>query len=336
MLRLCAVALVVILGSLSTVPARAGGQGADVEAAAQAAFDEGMRLMEGSQYEKACARIEQSLELAPGMAAQFRLAECYEKLNRVASAWRNYREVAQAADAAGMLDRAKLAWERADALKHRLATLTIAVPDAVAAVPGLRITWDGQALLRELWNTPVPVDVVAVRVDASAPGREPWSTAVVVEFEGAHARVEVPPFNEPRGTGPQLDTGLSGQTVAGIVLTVVGVGGMAAGVAIGLEAQPRYDATTEDPNLCTPEGICSQEGLAIRNDVRVQGNIATAVFVAGAASLVGGVVLWLTAPGGEEPQADDAVAAKALGKRSAAPRVGLGLSPGGVLLRGRW
>lgn len=296
-------------------------QSSEAEAAAQAAFDEGMQLMKAGHYEQACERIAKSLELDPGMAAQFRLAECYERLGRLASAWKNYNDVAHAARAAGMRDRERFARERAAVLQSQLSTLTIVVPEEVSAIPGLRVERDGKAVASSLWNTPIPVDPGQTRVVVSAPDREPWSTQVVVGGGGGQERIDVPPFGgAPAGKEAEVDDGLSGQAIAGIVIAAVGAAAMGAGVVIGVAAKPRYD---ESNDHCV-DNVCDAEGLDIRDSVRTQGNVATAVFVVGAAALVGGAVLWLTAPSGNAESSDD----------EADIAVGFGLTPGGAILRG--
>src|SRR4051812_40558717 len=65
--------------------------------AAQAAFEDAMALMVAKRYREACSRFEVSQRLDPGMGTQFRLAECYANLGRVASAYRLYSEVMEAA-----------------------------------------------------------------------------------------------------------------------------------------------------------------------------------------------------------------------------------------------
>src|SRR5689334_22228130 len=59
----------------------------DKAAAAQVLFDEGMRLMSRGDAREACPKLAEAQRLDPGMATQFRLAECYEKTGRRASAW---------------------------------------------------------------------------------------------------------------------------------------------------------------------------------------------------------------------------------------------------------
>lgn len=107
------------------------------------------------------------------MAARFRLAECYEKAARLASAWINYVDVADSAQAAKMPDREKVARSRADALKPRLLTLTLQVPNSWRRSPGSRIKRNGEIVGAKLWNTALPVDAGEQRIEASAPGRSP-------------------------------------------------------------------------------------------------------------------------------------------------------------------
>lgn len=328
-------ALALVVACVVAAPAGAqpdAQQPSEEEAAAQAAFDEGIRLMAAGQYEQACERIAKSLELDPGMAAQFRLAECYDKQGRTASAWKNYHDVAKAARAAGMADRAKVAEDRARELQGRLATLTIAVPEEVASVPGLQVQRDGVSVPPSLWGTPIPVDPGAITVMVAAPGRRSWSEQVVVEGDGAAQRVDVPPFPEATGgdtTGP-VDDGMSAQAIAGIVLASVGVAGMGAGVIIGVAAKPRYD---ESNDHCQDD-LCDQEGLDIRDSVRTQGNVATAVFVIGSAALVGGAVLWLTAPSGGGDAAEMATGADVRDRRAPTLDVNVGVTPSGLVVRG--
>ena len=115
----------------------------DKERDAQSLFVEAMKLMSKKQFADACQKLARSQELDPGMGTQFRLAECYEKLGRLASAYDQYNAVADAAKAAKKADREGLAKRRAAALEPKVARLTISVPPSVAALPGLEVTRDG-------------------------------------------------------------------------------------------------------------------------------------------------------------------------------------------------
>ena len=89
-------------------PALAQGEG-ERAAAAQALFDEAMRLMKADQNAAACPKLEESQRLDPGMGTEFRLAECYEKVGKLASAWAKFVSVADSAAVARMSDREAVA-----------------------------------------------------------------------------------------------------------------------------------------------------------------------------------------------------------------------------------
>lgn len=296
---------------------------------AEALFEEAKALMAAGKTAEACAKLEESLRLDPGMAAQFRLGECYEKLGRLASAWATYGEVASAAGAAGMTEREKFARDKVAAIKPRLATLTVVVPDAIAATPGLTIERDGKAIGQAQWGSAVPVDPGPHRVVASAPGRAPWSKQVDVQGEATATRIDVPMLAEARGSAqqpvapmtPEPESSVQGPV--GLVIGGVGVAAMAVGVGLGFAAKSKYDDTE---GHCVGS-FCDDEGLQATDSARTQGTAATIVFVVGAAALVGGGVIWLTAPssdGGDPP-------AQA---RGAPLRVGI--TAGGLALGGAW
>src|SRR5262245_41400370 len=63
-------------------------------AAAVSLFDEGNRLYEAGKFAEACPKYEASLRLdAASLDTRGRLAFCYEKVGRLASAWTAWREV---------------------------------------------------------------------------------------------------------------------------------------------------------------------------------------------------------------------------------------------------
>ena len=123
--------------SRASRPARAQGEG-ERAAAAQALFDEAMRLMKAEQTAAACPKLEESQRLDPGMGTEFRLAECYEKVGKLASAWAKFVSVADSAAVARLSERETVARQRAQALVPRLSKLVISVPREVAATPGWR------------------------------------------------------------------------------------------------------------------------------------------------------------------------------------------------------
>src|SRR5512138_1064153 len=76
---------------------------------AQTLFDEAMELMQRGQYQAACLKFEEGQRLLPAIGNQFNLAECYAKTGRIASAWVNYNQVADAARTRGEVEREQVA-----------------------------------------------------------------------------------------------------------------------------------------------------------------------------------------------------------------------------------
>lgn len=293
------------------LPSSVGAQpseGPDV-AAAQRAFDEAMALMDQGRTAEACAKLEESQRIEAGMATQFRLAECYEKDGRVASAWKNFEQVALSARAEGLPDREAYAQNRANALLERVAKLTIQVPAEVASLPGLAVAVDGVVALPATWGG-IPVDRGTRRLVAQADGKEPWTTEIEVAADGQRVTVRIPrlekakPKPAPPSPPPTVvrDPGPGPLTVSGLVVGGVGLAGMIVGVTLGVVAKGNYDES--DPEC--QDDVCSEDGLAIRADARTLGDVGTGVFIAGAVLAAGGVVLWLADPtGGSE---DDVIA----------------------------
>jgi serine/threonine-protein kinase len=324
---------------------------AESKAAAEALFDEGKKLMDGGDYGAACPKFEQSEALDPALGTALNLAGCYEKIGRTASAWATFRRAAAVAKAKKQADREKLARKRADALEANLSRLTIVVPEA-SRVTGLSVTRNGVAIGSELFGQAVPVDPGTFSIEASAPGKVTFKTQVelatkanqsvtipVLENDtGAAASTEpapppvapvenVPPVEPPPTELDQppadADTGSSQRTI-GLVVGGAGVVGLVVAGVFALKAKSTYDDSKAeclpaDPNRCSPKGV------ELRDDARSSGNVATIAGGLGLAALVGGSILYFTAP-----------APKSTG--FARPHVGVGFTPAGpsFALHGAW
>ncbi|MBI4699652.1 MAG: hypothetical protein HY744_00555 [Deltaproteobacteria bacterium] len=336
----------------ATLSLSASAQSSDEKAAAEAAFQQAEKAMTAGDYAKACGLYEESLRHEKAMSAEFKLGECYENMGRLASAWSTYAEVAEWAKRDKEDKREQYARKRLAAIEPRLARLTIQVPDDVAALPGLRVERDGSAVGQPLWGEAVPVDLGTHRVAAVATGKARWTADVKVSGEGKTTTVRVPALEDEAapapggpaaapipergaeqapGLGAAAPTGEPageaapgrGQRIAGIVVAGVGLAGMGAGVALGLVAKGQYD----DVGTHCPDERCDAEGLDTTDSARSLGDVATVVFIAGGAALVGGGVLWLTAP-----SADGGGAPAEPAKTEARLRWGLAPRAGGAAL----
>jgi serine/threonine-protein kinase len=171
--------------------------------------------------------------------------------------------------------------------------------------------------------------------------KKPWSSSIDVAARQTEARVTVTLEDEPKPVAavqalppapvaapvqaappPASNT----QRTAGIVVTAAGVAGLAVGSFFGLEAMSKNSEALL-PRNCPTSTRCYDAGLSLTSDAKTFATVSTIAFSVGGAAVLGGAILWLTAP-----------------SSSAAPRDGASLrivpdatpSYAGALLRGRW
>jgi serine/threonine-protein kinase len=327
--------LAALIVSALLIAAPASAQTPESQAAAQKMFDDAMALMAAGKYPAACSLLEESQRLDAGMATQFRLAECYEKADRLASAWTTFIEVANAAQAAARKDREVLARERAEALKPKLSYLVIKVPDSVANTPGLQIKRDGIVIGRPQWDTAVPVDSGQHAIEAVAPDRKPWSTDPMVNPGPGTTTITLPNLipvtSTPTSRANVPDGGAepgrwSTQRTVGVIVGGLGVAGAVVGTVFGVRSFGKNDDSSAHCTTGTPDR-CDDLGLELRSDATEAATVSTVMFAVGGTALAAGIVLFVTAP----PRASDVSGSK---------HVGVGLTAGplatGLSLHGAW
>src|SRR5512138_3647032 len=101
-------------------PIDAHAQPADNTALAEQLFNEGRELGKANNWAAACPKFEASLRYDPAVGTRLNLATCYEKVNKPASAWGQYREAADVAAKQGDTKRRDFAQKAAAALEPRL------------------------------------------------------------------------------------------------------------------------------------------------------------------------------------------------------------------------
>jgi len=269
-------------------------------AAAQALFNDGKRLMAEGQYAAACPKFAESQRLDPGIGTMLWLADCHAKSGRNASAWALFAE-AEALAAKQGDKRVAVAREEAKKLEPKLSKLVIDVSE-VSSVPELEIKRDGVALGRPLWGAPIPTDPGPHRISASAPDKKTWEGTVTVPPDGGSATIKVPAFASApppnadtagvqEGAPPDPTRGRT-QRVIGLALVGVGIAGAAVGSYFGLQVSSKKEES--DPH-CSGNA-CDPRGFDLRKDALSAATISDVAFIAAGAALVGGVVLYLTAP----------------------------------------
>jgi len=295
--RVAISALALVLATLSAGPARAQAPtpSADSKAAAEVLFREGKDLLTAGRFEEACPKLAESLRLDVGIGTMLYLAECYERTGHVASAWAQFTEAAQVANSQSDA-RQEIARERAAALAPKLPKLTFAV--AGDASTNITIKRDGIIVGAATWATATPVDPGTHTVEASAPGKRPWTTTIEIA-QAEEKRVDVPVLEDapveatPGGPAKQGESGRSQRTV-GLALAGIGVVGVAFGTYFGLHAQSRLDDSNADGHCNGNQ--CDRVGFDARNESRSAALASTISFIAGGVLIVGGAALFFTAP----------------------------------------
>jgi serine/threonine-protein kinase len=322
MLGRCAIAATVLVSLASRAEVSSQDQ-----AVARSLFDQARALAQQGKHAEACPKLEESQRLDPGVGTLFNLADCYEHTGRTASAWSMFLQVASQSRAGGHVERERAARARAEALQPTLSMVVIEVP-APVQVSGLEIHLDGTLVGRGTWGTAVPVDRGSHLVDATAPGRKKWSAPVRVEQPGVRVSVAVPSLDvDASGAGVPAPAG-SAQTSApaapaasaaasarpsesharsetapgatqrtvGLVAGGVGIAGI--GVAVYFALRSSSQLSDAEP-WCSGNQCWDQRGVDLHSDAVTSQSIARVAAGVGAAGLVGGALLYLTAPKGE-------------------------------------
>jgi hypothetical protein len=297
------------------------------EAAAEALFVEGRKLVAEGKVAEGCSKLAASQKLDPAAGTLIHLGDCQEKLGRTASAWASFREAASRATAQGRADWADIAHSRALELETKLSRLAIVAPAGVEVKRGDEVVPAGAL------GTALPVDPGEHVVSASAPGKIAWRTTVRVAAAAGTTTVTVPPLEDAHpgeipgaraapapmpGAREERSDG-STQRVVGWTLASAGIAGIVVGTIEGLVAISKNNSSKR---VCGDDGECADATAREDNaDARSAATVSTVAFVAGGLLGAGGLVLLLTAPGAKEPQ-------------GAPARVTLG--PTGIRIGGTW
>jgi hypothetical protein len=284
---------------LAASPARAQ-QGSPI---AEQLFLEGRALMQAKQYERACEKLKAAHDLdRTATGTLLNLALCHEQVNKPATAWAEFRQVA--AESAGRReDRVTLAREHEAKLFPRLSHIRIVVPPGVR-VEGLWLQLDkAQRIADASWGTELPIDPGKHTLEASAPGMVPRTVTFTIGDVSDRQTVSIEPLEAlPAIAMDPSDSierdrlaALRARRIVGFALGGVGLTAVGVGIAFGLVAGNK---NTEATDLC-PNDRCADENAVgdARSSLSSAKTFATVSNIAvgaGALLLVSGVVVVLT------------------------------------------
>jgi tetratricopeptide (TPR) repeat protein len=303
-----------------SAPALAQSDSAD----ARQLFEEGRALAKAGRYGEACSKFELSNQRNHGIGTSFNLADCWEHLGKLASAWAKFRDVADEAARANQLDREAVALQRAEALLPRLSYVIVRTSaDDPRGNAGLEVRRNGVISVAADRDRPIALDAGEYQFEATAPGKQRWVSRVAVA-EGQTVEVVIPVLRASESlaqstatlsTAPMTrmavapggaaspappDTAHRRRPAQRVAAYVVGAGGVVA-VGIGAIFGARVLAKNDRANSICPSGHgCSPTDgtdyqLAI-SEAREARTNALVAFGIGGAALLTGVVLYVTAP----------------------------------------
>jgi len=263
-------------------------------ASAEALFRQGRVAADKHDFATACLKFRESNRLDPAIGTVFNLADCEEKLGRLATSWTLFREVAQRLPNDD--DRRAIARLRAEALEPRVPLLAVHLMTRDRA--DLVVRRDGVALGAASLDTALPVDPGEHVVLVEAPGTAPAQFRTRIR-EGEHARLDVSAGAELRGAGTEAarplkqDTGRAGTPRTAAYLTgSVGLAGLATGLVAGLFVLQRRNTVDEH---CQGH-VCDQTGLDASRSGKALGVVTTVGFVTAALGLGTASYLFLSTP----------------------------------------
>ena len=264
---------------------------ADDKAKAIELFNEGQKEMKAGNFEKACDAFRDSHALKADSGTRGSLARCYEKLGKIASAWKLWVDLTTTAPERLRPDAAA----NAAKLEPRLPKLV------VKATLALEITLDGQVIPWKPGEAQ-PIDPGKYVLEANAANYGAFRkefTAVEGKTEEVSIDLEpIPKPVEPVVVKPVVvESPASSNTGRKVGIALIGVGGalVIGGGVFGVIAKGRYDDAKDicggDIDACDPTRTGEAQDKV--DSARTAGTLSTVSFIAGGAALVGGVILFV-------------------------------------------
>lgn len=338
LVRSAAAALLAVSVSLAGAPALAQSD-ADRATARQLA-QEGQDALRAKDYATAVDRFARADRLFHAPTLLLGLARAQAGQGKLVAAHETYRTLLREtipADAPAAYAKAvEAAQAEVAALAPRIAYVTITVEGGVQP----RATLDGFALSPAAWGVKRPIDPGKHVVRAGDYGFKP----VEVKFEIAEgATLTVPmqlvaaPSGSPAWGYPAVTTTpaapapappprpSSAMKITGIVITGLGVAGLAAGAITG--AMALGDAGTLS-DQCNADLVCPGSERDTVSSYRTLSTTSTATFIAGGVLTAGGVALILAAPSSKPAAGQETSPGAAKGALS------LSIGPGSIVARG--
>jgi hypothetical protein len=251
-------------------------------------------LLKQGKLEEACGKLAESQSVEPAIGTLGLLAYCHEQSGKLATAMREYGEVAELAHLASQAEREKVARERVAELATRVTRLAVALSEPTGEI---EVYLDARRLGASELGASTPVDPGSFELRVTAKGFEPWQQALTIPADGSTLRVVVPrlvrvapvaPTPKEQQPLPPPERGL--RRPAAWASLGVGALGFAVGGYFGVSAMAaRSDAKPHcDGNRCDQVGVDARERAIDR------ARFSTIGFAVGAVGAATGAILLFT------------------------------------------
>jgi hypothetical protein len=288
-------------------------------AAAEALFRQGRDAMKRQDYATACPKFAESQRFDPAAGTLLNLAQCEQKLGKLASAWQHYQEAADQLPAGD--PRVTIARQGVAELDKKVPRLVVRLE--AGAPEGTKVRRDGVELGGASLGTPLPVDPGDHVVVVVAPGRSEARFTVAlgaaetktVDAEAGPESVAAATTGASQGPGERQPAparpdkadarGANGDAfrTVGWVTAGAGVVGLGVGTYFAFSARSNDSRALEkdeqgNPKWCDANQCWAEPGATYSQDARSDSKRAAVALVTGGVLLAAGVVLVLAAPSG--------------------------------------
>lgn len=301
-------------------------------AMARVLYSKALEDLDAQRYPEACQKLEKVVEWLPkGIGAHEMLGECYEKLDRLATALDQYT-IAQTLACAGdnkiRCDGLRVRMQR---VESRVAHVSLTFPSPLREIEGLSVSYDHRLVDKQHWDARVPADRGKHLVEVRADGYKPWTREIDVEKNGQSYWIQLPyHLEKPNSIRPQPQTlqepprrhwlGPTGWTLTSL--------GLASGATFGVLTAMAYHQAdlAHSSGHCNEENRCDAEGVRMIDQGRALMPIANAAAIAGGVLGVAGITMLIV---GRKKEGT-------VPKQTTGSTLMLDVSPQGVGLHGAW
>jgi hypothetical protein len=261
----------------------------DAKAQASQLLTQGNQLSGEGSYPEALEKYQAAYAIYPSPKLLLNIGTTQRNLGRNAEAAETYEAYLRAPDREpGRVAEVERVIKEIDAVVGHVTVR--------ATVVGSTVTIDGKDLGVAPFDRTLRVEPGAHKVVAEKAGMQAYvGTLTLKPGETQVAEADpLPPGVVTKTNTVTVETG-RGQRIAAVIVGSTGIAAGIVGGVFGVLAIWKNDEAATHCSLASPE-ICDTEGVALGSTASQHATTSTVLLSVGGAALIGGIVLWVTAP----------------------------------------